>query len=107
MADAVDTRIAVGDWGCATRFEFDEIMARGRVDVVQPSSVRSGGMSESVLSGTSDRASLHSGTSQLLVQTSAHALRRTASLRTKLSFACPKSSLDLDSFLLNYDLWVV
>jgi L-alanine-DL-glutamate epimerase-like enolase superfamily enzyme len=46
LADAVDTRIAVGDWGCATRFEFDEIMVRGRVDVVQPSSVRAGGMSE-------------------------------------------------------------
>jgi L-rhamnonate dehydratase len=46
LADAVDTRIAMGDWGCATRFEFDEIMVRGRVDVVQPSSVRAGGMSE-------------------------------------------------------------
>jgi L-alanine-DL-glutamate epimerase-like enolase superfamily enzyme len=46
LAEAVDTRIAVGDWGCATRFEFEEIMTRGRVDVVQPSSVRSGGMSE-------------------------------------------------------------
>ena len=48
LADAVDTRIAMGDWGCATRFEFDEIMTRGRVDVVQPSSVRSGGISEIV-----------------------------------------------------------
>ena len=46
LADAVDTRIAMGDWGCSTRFEFDEIIQRGRVDVVQPSSVRSGGMSE-------------------------------------------------------------
>jgi L-alanine-DL-glutamate epimerase-like enolase superfamily enzyme len=46
LADAVDTRIAMGDWGCSTRFEFEEIMTRGRVDVVQPSSVRSGGMSE-------------------------------------------------------------
>jgi L-alanine-DL-glutamate epimerase-like enolase superfamily enzyme len=46
LADAVDARIAVGDWGCATRFEFEEIMARGQVDVVQPSSVRAGGMSE-------------------------------------------------------------
>jgi L-alanine-DL-glutamate epimerase-like enolase superfamily enzyme len=46
LADAVDTRIAVGDWGCSTRFEFEEIMTRGRVDVVQPSSVRAGGMSE-------------------------------------------------------------
>jgi len=36
----------MGDWGCSTRFEFEEIMLRGRVDVVQPSSVRSGGISE-------------------------------------------------------------
>ena len=46
LADAVETRIAVGDWGFATRFEFEDIMTRGRVDVVQPSSVRSGGLSE-------------------------------------------------------------
>jgi len=46
LADSVDTRIAMGDWGCSTRFEFEEIMVRGRVDVVQPSSVRSGGISE-------------------------------------------------------------
>lgn len=46
LADAVDTRIAVGDWGFAGRFDFEEIMTRGRVDVVQPSSVRAGGMSE-------------------------------------------------------------
>ena len=46
LADTVDTRIAVGDWGFSTRFEFEEIMDRGRVDVVQPSSVRSGGMRE-------------------------------------------------------------
>lgn len=46
LADTVDTRIAAGDWGFATRFEFEELMARGRVDVVQPSSVRSGGISE-------------------------------------------------------------
>lgn len=46
LADAVDTRIAVGDWGFTTRFEFAEIMEKGRVDVVQPSSVRSGGIRE-------------------------------------------------------------
>jgi len=46
LADAVDTRIAVGDWGFTTRFEFEEIMEKGRVDVVQPSSVRSGGIRE-------------------------------------------------------------
>ncbi len=46
LADAVDTPIAAGDWGFTTRFEFEDLMARGRVDVVQPSSVRSGGISE-------------------------------------------------------------
>jgi L-rhamnonate dehydratase len=46
LADAVDTRIAAGDWGFATRFEFEDLMLRGHVDVVQPSSVRSGGISE-------------------------------------------------------------
>jgi L-alanine-DL-glutamate epimerase-like enolase superfamily enzyme len=48
LADAVDTRIAAGDWGFTTRFEFLDLMDRGRVDVVQPSSVRSGGISEIV-----------------------------------------------------------
>ena len=46
LADAVDTRIAAGDWGFSTRFEFEDLMVRGKVDVVQPSSVRSGGMRE-------------------------------------------------------------
>jgi L-alanine-DL-glutamate epimerase-like enolase superfamily enzyme len=46
LADAVDTRIAVGDWGFAGRFEFEELMVQGRVDVVQPSTVRSGGIGE-------------------------------------------------------------
>ena len=46
LADTVDTRIAVGDWGFSTRFEFEDLMTRGRVDVVQPSSVRAGGISE-------------------------------------------------------------
>ena len=46
LADAVDTRIAAGDWGFASRFDFEELMVRGRVDVVQPSSVRAGGISE-------------------------------------------------------------
>ena len=46
LADVVDTRIAVGDWGFTTRFEFEDIMEKGRVDVVQPSSVRSGGIRE-------------------------------------------------------------
>ena len=30
LADTVDTRIAVGDWGFSTRFEFEEIMDRGQ-----------------------------------------------------------------------------
>ena len=46
LADTVDTRIAAGDWGFTSRFEFEELMVRGHVDVVQPSSVRSGGISE-------------------------------------------------------------
>jgi len=46
LADTVDTRIAAGDWGFTTRFEFEDLMTRGHVDVVQPSSVRSGGISE-------------------------------------------------------------
>ena len=46
LADAVDVRIAVGDWGFSTRHEFADLLRRGRVDVVQPSSVRAGGMHE-------------------------------------------------------------
>ena len=46
LAEAVDTRIACGDGGFTTRFEFQELMDRGSVDVVQPSSVRSGGITE-------------------------------------------------------------
>ena len=46
LADSVDTRIAAGDWGFSTRFEFEDLMVRGHVDVVQPSSVRAGGISE-------------------------------------------------------------
>ena len=46
LADSTDVRIAVGDWGYSTRFDFLEIMERGGVEVVQPSTVRSGGISE-------------------------------------------------------------
>jgi L-alanine-DL-glutamate epimerase-like enolase superfamily enzyme len=46
LASAVETRIACGDGGFATRFEFEELMDRGAVNVVQPSSVRSGGITE-------------------------------------------------------------
>ena len=48
LADMAETRIAVGDWGLVSRFEFEDLLTRGRVDVVQPSSVRSGGISEIV-----------------------------------------------------------
>lgn len=46
LADATDVRIAVGDWGFAGRHEFADLLRRGRVDVVQPSSVRAGGIHE-------------------------------------------------------------
>lgn len=46
LADSVDLRIAAGDWGYTTRFEFHDLMERGGVDVVQPSLVRSGGIAE-------------------------------------------------------------
>lgn len=48
LADAVETPIAAGDWGFSTRYEFEDLMDRGRVDVVQPSSVRAGGVGEIV-----------------------------------------------------------
>lgn len=48
LADSVDIRIAVGDWGFTTRFDYLDLMDRGGVDVVQPSTVRSGGMAEIV-----------------------------------------------------------
>lgn len=46
LAEAVDLRIAAGDWGYTTRFEYLDLMDRGGVDVVQPSTVRSGGIAE-------------------------------------------------------------
>jgi L-alanine-DL-glutamate epimerase-like enolase superfamily enzyme len=48
LASAVDTRIAVGDWGFTGRHEFRDVLERGQVDVVQPSSVRAGGIAEIV-----------------------------------------------------------
>jgi L-alanine-DL-glutamate epimerase-like enolase superfamily enzyme len=48
LADATDMRIAAGDWGFAGRFEFADLLEHGHVDVVQPSSVRSGGISEMI-----------------------------------------------------------
>jgi L-alanine-DL-glutamate epimerase-like enolase superfamily enzyme len=46
LADSTPIRIAVGDWGFTTRFDYFDLMDRGGVDVVQPSTVRSGGMAE-------------------------------------------------------------
>lgn len=46
LADSTDVRIAAGDWGFAGRFEFEDLLTRAKLDVVQPSSVRSGGISE-------------------------------------------------------------
>ena len=48
LADAVDIRIAAGDWGFTSRFEYMDLMERGGVDVVQPSTVRAGGISEMI-----------------------------------------------------------
>jgi len=48
LADSVSTRIACGDGGFTTRYEFLDLMEKGRVDVVQPSMVRSGGITETL-----------------------------------------------------------
>jgi L-rhamnonate dehydratase len=47
LADATDIRIAAGEW-LQTRFEFQELMDRGRVDVVQPDVGRVGGLTEAM-----------------------------------------------------------
>jgi L-alanine-DL-glutamate epimerase-like enolase superfamily enzyme len=46
LAEATDIRIAAGDWGFTTRFDYIDLMEKGGVDVVQPSTVRSGGIAE-------------------------------------------------------------
>ena len=46
LAESTNVRIAVGDWGFSTRHEFADLLRRGRLDVVQPSAVRAGGMHE-------------------------------------------------------------
>ena len=46
LAEATSVRIAAGDWGFSTRHEFADLLRRGRLDVVQPSAVRAGGMHE-------------------------------------------------------------
>jgi L-rhamnonate dehydratase len=45
LADAVDTRIATGEQ-LTTRWEFRELLDRGRVDVIQPDIARAGGITE-------------------------------------------------------------
>jgi L-alanine-DL-glutamate epimerase-like enolase superfamily enzyme len=46
LADAVDVKIAGGDINLTTRFEFEDLMDRGHVDVVQPDVTHSGGITE-------------------------------------------------------------
>jgi len=45
LSERVDIRVAAGDWGLTTRFEYMDLMNRGGLSVVQPSTVRSGGIS--------------------------------------------------------------
>lgn len=45
LSNAVDTPIATGEEN-TTRWEFDELMERGKVDVIQPDISRCGGLSE-------------------------------------------------------------
>jgi L-alanine-DL-glutamate epimerase-like enolase superfamily enzyme len=47
LSDATQIRIAAGEW-LQTRFEFAELMDRGKVDVVQPDVGRVGGITEAV-----------------------------------------------------------
>jgi len=48
LSERMNIRIAAGDWGLTTRFEYMDLMDRGGLGVVQPSTVRSGGISEIV-----------------------------------------------------------
>jgi L-alanine-DL-glutamate epimerase-like enolase superfamily enzyme len=47
LADATEIRIAAGEW-LQTRFEFADLIERGRVDVVQPDIGRVGGITEAM-----------------------------------------------------------
>lgn len=47
LADATSIRIAAGEW-LNSRFEFADLMDRGRVDVVQPDVGRVGGLTEAM-----------------------------------------------------------
>jgi L-alanine-DL-glutamate epimerase-like enolase superfamily enzyme len=46
LSDAVDVKIAGGDLNLTTRFEFEDLINRGHVDVVQPDVTHSGGITE-------------------------------------------------------------
>tara|TARA_Y100001970_G_scaffold68675_4_gene87514 strand:+ start:10449 stop:11654 length:1206 start_codon:yes stop_codon:yes gene_type:complete len=46
LVESTDIRIAAGDWGFTTRHEFSDLLSIGKLDVVQPSSVRAGGLEE-------------------------------------------------------------
>jgi len=46
LAALSPVRLAAGDWGFASRHDFLELLDRGKLDVVQPSAVRAGGMHE-------------------------------------------------------------
>jgi L-alanine-DL-glutamate epimerase-like enolase superfamily enzyme len=48
LSEATSIPIAAGDWGFTSRFDYFDLMDRGNVDVVQPSTVRSGGIGEIV-----------------------------------------------------------
>src|SRR5262249_36766506 len=45
LADAVDTRIACGEQS-VTRWEFEQLLDEGRVDVIQPDIAHAGGLTE-------------------------------------------------------------
>lgn len=47
LADASSIRVAAGEW-LQTRFEFADLMDRGRIDVVQPDVGRVGGITEAM-----------------------------------------------------------
>lgn len=46
LSERVKIRVAAGDWGLSTRFDYMDLMNQGGLSVVQPSTVRSGGISE-------------------------------------------------------------
>src|SRR5690606_14768411 len=48
LSEQVPMRVAAGEW-LATRFEFEELMDRGKVGVAQPDIGRVGGLSEAMV----------------------------------------------------------